>query len=1321
MALVRLQLRRDTAANWTAANPVLANGEPGLETDTGKVKYGNGTQNWAALPYATNTPLASSAPPAIGTASAGTSSSAARADHSHAIPSSLSVQSLSTAGDVTVGGGLTVSGSLTATKLSTTASSITDLVESVQDIVGDTVKAGDGINVVYNDVAGTLTVSAAGGSGTGSSLTLEQVDDRVAALLKAGDGINLAYDDGNNLLTISADDIDGGPVPPGPAPNPEEFRILTSPVGVDTEATSNATFTVAATGGTGTYTYQWQRMIAGSGTWNNVSNGANYSGATTAKLTVLNIPASFNRSWFRCAVTNGSTTRYSAGARLDVNYFEITAQPTSTTATAGSTTPSTTFSVTAISDDPITYQWQLLSSGSWGNVSGATSSTYGSISATAPGDGSGFYAYRCAVTSNGVTLYTDQVTLGVLQPPVTVTTQPSPQTASAGAATFTVAYTGGTSPTVQWQVQRTGQTSWENIAGATTTTLSLVNLVMEDGGNLYRAVITSGTTVVFSNSAALTVPGPIIVIQPVDAIANLGAASFSFTYTGGSGSVQWWRRSVGSVPWTAITGQTGTTISLTGLIPADSGKEYSATVTVAGITVRTRAALLTVTADVFFSQQPQPVTVTAGQTATFSFNTTFAASDTRTVSWWVRNAGSSAWLPILSSSGAQNSFYTIGPSQPFRPLTLVASMSLSGNSYRAIVYRGAVASTAVESVTSESALLTVNQAQAVIADALPPARPLGMTRSNIAAFAYGRGTIIGVSTGGPRTEPSSLTGGIPPLPPAYTSPISQASQRIDRPTSTFIYSRDDGASWELGSLPVAACWFDIAFGAGRFVAVGCDSEQSGKAILAVSDDAGASWTSRVFHDGTFVTPRIAGSNDAGFIISAGGRIFQGDGWSLTDRGLGTFSDAVRFGNLWVRLAVTIQYSSDNGATWTAVPYASYTGTGPYSLASSGTRVVALAKASTTAFAKYLYSSTNGTVWEYQPLTFEPQCSSITGPTQYDTSAAVSVAMSSSELFYVGFSNCTNSASFATQAQNTQVIHRAPASAAFSASAAYTSPESKPYQVSNSHLIVTDRYVVAIAPFSGSVVRLPVVVTGPALPPPDDGRPFAPQQVTASAATATTVSVSWVEPTSSGAASITDYRVDYSSNSGQTWTTFSRPASTALSATVTGLTTGTSYVFRVSAINSYGTGPASFASNAASASGVPASAPLSVAAAQIASPMGNRLQPSFSLTWQPPSSIGGSAVTGYIVQQRIRRFVTDPATGQREAWGEWTSLPPRNTTTPSDGAYYLWATVSGTTATVSNIEYTAGVSREFQHRVAAVNAAGPGAWGEGNSIPLSVGR
>jgi hypothetical protein len=54
----RFQLRRDTAQNWRTANPnpILANGEQGLETDTKKMKIGDGVTRWNDLAYFSDPP-----------------------------------------------------------------------------------------------------------------------------------------------------------------------------------------------------------------------------------------------------------------------------------------------------------------------------------------------------------------------------------------------------------------------------------------------------------------------------------------------------------------------------------------------------------------------------------------------------------------------------------------------------------------------------------------------------------------------------------------------------------------------------------------------------------------------------------------------------------------------------------------------------------------------------------------------------------------------------------------------------------------------------------------------------------------------------------------------------------------------------------------------------------------------------------------------------------------------------------------------------------------------------------------------------------------
>ena len=48
----RIKLRRDTSANWTDVNPILANGEMGIEADTRRIKLGDGATAWADLKYA---------------------------------------------------------------------------------------------------------------------------------------------------------------------------------------------------------------------------------------------------------------------------------------------------------------------------------------------------------------------------------------------------------------------------------------------------------------------------------------------------------------------------------------------------------------------------------------------------------------------------------------------------------------------------------------------------------------------------------------------------------------------------------------------------------------------------------------------------------------------------------------------------------------------------------------------------------------------------------------------------------------------------------------------------------------------------------------------------------------------------------------------------------------------------------------------------------------------------------------------------------------------------------------------------------------------
>jgi len=52
--MAQIRLRRDDSWKWTQLNPVLAEGEPGFERDTGRLKIGDGSTRWSDLPYFTS-------------------------------------------------------------------------------------------------------------------------------------------------------------------------------------------------------------------------------------------------------------------------------------------------------------------------------------------------------------------------------------------------------------------------------------------------------------------------------------------------------------------------------------------------------------------------------------------------------------------------------------------------------------------------------------------------------------------------------------------------------------------------------------------------------------------------------------------------------------------------------------------------------------------------------------------------------------------------------------------------------------------------------------------------------------------------------------------------------------------------------------------------------------------------------------------------------------------------------------------------------------------------------------------------------------------
>ena len=167
-------------------------------------------------------------------------------------------------------------------------------------------------------------------------------------------------------------------------------------------------------------------------------------------------------------------------------------------------------------------------------------------------------------------------------------------------------------------------------------------------------------------------------------------------------------------------------------------------------------------------------------------------------------------------------------------------------------------------------------------------------------------------------------------------------------------------------------------------------------------------------------------------------------------------------------------------------------------------------------------------------------------------------------------------------------------------------------------------------------------------------------------TANSASISWTAPTDDGGRAITDYLIESSADGGTTWTTFSDSVSPATSATVTGLTRGTSYLFRVAAVNPEGAGLYSLASPAVIPAVVPAT-PTSLA-------LTSKTATSLSLSWSAPTDNGGRELTDYSVE-----FSTDGT--------NWTTFADGTSTTTS-------ATVTGLTRGTT-----------YQVRIKAVNPEG----------------
>jgi hypothetical protein len=149
---------------------------------------------------------------------------------------------------------------------------------------------------------------------------------------------------------------------------------------------------------------------------------------------------------------------------------------------------------------------------------GLTLSDSGTLSGTPTTPGS--YTFDVA-TANPAGANNQQVTMNIDAAPA-VTTQPAAQTVTAGQpVTFTAAASGYPAPTIQWQVSSDGGSTWSNVPGATSASLSFA-AAAADNGNSYQAVFTNAYGSATTIAASLTVTSAAPALSDAPAAGPVG-------------------------------------------------------------------------------------------------------------------------------------------------------------------------------------------------------------------------------------------------------------------------------------------------------------------------------------------------------------------------------------------------------------------------------------------------------------------------------------------------------------------------------------------------------------------------------------------------------------------------------------------------------------------------------------------------------------------------------------------------------------------------------------------------------------------------------
>ncbi len=324
----------------------------------------------------------------------------------------------------------------------------------------------------------------------------------------------------------------------------------------------------------------------------------------------------------------------------------VTTQPTDVSICSGNNATFTAASGTA----GVTYQWQVSTDGgtTYTNIAGANNASY-TVAGTTTAQNN--YKYRVLIATQCASVTSNAATLSVTVA-ASFSAQPTNVTVCSGSNVNFSATASGTNLTYQWQVSTDGGTTFTNIAGATSSSLSLSNVSVTLNNNRYRLVITvsGGACPGSLNSNIATLVVNALPTVTANSSASSVCTGTAVTLTAGGANTYSW----------APGNQNGSSITITPTVnPTNPGAPVVNTYTVTGSTT----AGCTGTASVNVTTNPQPtVTLTANPAVTALFpglSTTLTAqvtpTSTSTIYQWYQNG-----TPI---SGANTSSYTVSVDQ----------------------------------------------------------------------------------------------------------------------------------------------------------------------------------------------------------------------------------------------------------------------------------------------------------------------------------------------------------------------------------------------------------------------------------------------------------------------------------------------------------------------------------------------------------------------------------------------------------------------------------------------------------------------------------